>query len=76
MSISALQNGVAGIQTGLTNLKKDASQIAQASTRDGGTQAMTDPLVNLKADEIQVAASSKVVKTVSDLLGQFLDIKA
>lgn len=76
MSISALQSGVAGIQTGLSNLKRDASQIAQAVAGVDSTKDVVKPLVNLQADKLQIAASAKVVETVHDLLGQFLDITA
>jgi hypothetical protein len=77
MSIPALQSGVAGINTGLANLKRDAAQVAQAGTRGAdGQRDLTQPLVNLTADRLQVEASAKVVETVHDLIGRFLDITA
>jgi len=76
MSIPALQSGIAGIQTGYANLKRDASQIAQAVAGGESAKDVVEPLVNLKADQIQLAASAKVVKTVHDLLGQFLNTTA
>jgi hypothetical protein len=76
MSISALQSGIAGIQTGYANLKRDASQIAQAVAGGDSTRDVVEPLVNMKADELQIAASAKVVETVHDLIGQFLDTTA
>lgn len=75
MSISALQSGLAGIQTGFSNLRRDASQIAQATAPEG-SKDIEESLVNLKLDQLQIAASSKVVETVHDLIGQFLDTKA
>lgn len=75
MSIPALQSGIAGIQTGLANLKRDASQIAKATSPEE-TQDLAESLVNLKTDQLQVAASSKVVETVNDLIGSLLDTKA
>lgn len=77
MTISALQSGVAGINAGLNKLRRDADRIAQAGAHGSdGPQDMLDPLVNLKADQNQVAASAKVVETVHDLIGRLLDVSA
>jgi hypothetical protein len=77
MSISALQSGMAGIHKGFDNLRKDANAIAQTGVQQDSPAAdLAVPLTNLKMDSLQVAASSKVVETVHDLLGQFLDVKA
>lgn len=77
MSIPALQSGIAGIHKGMENLRKDANAIAQAGVRQDTEAAdLAEPLTNLKLDSLQVAASTKVVDTVQDLLGQLLDVKA
>jgi hypothetical protein len=77
MSIPALQSGMAGIQKGFDKLRTDANTIAQAGVKQDTSAAdLAVPLTNLKIDSLQVAASAKVVDTVHDLLGQFLDVKA
>jgi hypothetical protein len=77
MSIPALQSGMAGIQKGFDNLRKDANAIAQEGVKQDTSAAdLAGPLTNLKMDSLQVAASTKVVDTVHDLLGQLLDVKA
>jgi hypothetical protein len=77
MSIPALNAGLQGIHTGMNNLRRDAFEIAQSVHLDADKPAaIADSLVNLKLDELQVHASTKVVKTVDDLLGHLLDERA
>lgn len=70
----ALQTGLEGIQRGVDNLRRDAQAIAGAN-QPGSTAELTQPLVNLKVDQLQVAASVEVVKTLDETLGTLLDIK-
>ena len=77
MSIPALQAGLQGIYTGFNNLHRDANEIAQDTKGDTEKPVeIAESLVNLKMDKLQVTASTKVVKTVDDLLGQLLDDRA
>lgn len=78
MSIPALNTGLAGIQQGFANLRRDATAVSQAIAGESGGRSteITTALVNLKFDKLQVQASTKVVDTVSELLGQLLDVKA
>ena len=77
MSIPALNAGLNGIHNGMSNLRRDASAVAQAINRDSDSPAdVTGSLVNLKMDTLQVQSSAKVVDTVHDLLGFLLDVKA
>lgn len=74
MSIPALNAGMQGITTGLSNLRRDANEIAQAVNGDADNLTdLADSLVNLKFDQAQVRSSAKVVETVHDLLGHLLD---
>lgn len=75
MSISALNNGIAGINQGLSNLRRDASTVSQSVNSDQNTD-VASALVNIKIDTLQIEASAKVVETVHDLLGSLLDITA
>lgn len=74
MSIPALNAGLQGIHTGMNNLRRDAHEIAQSVHGDADKPAeVADSLVQLKLDQLQVHSSTKVVKTVQDLLGQLVD---
>jgi hypothetical protein len=80
MSISALNTGINGINQGLSNMRRDASTIAQAvndgSAGIGQGADVTSALVNLKLDVLQVQASGKVVESVSEMIGSLLDVTA
>lgn len=77
MSIPALNAGLQGINTGMANLRRDANEIAQSVKSDGDKPAeVADSLVNLKLHKLQVHTSTKVVETVQELLGRFLDERA
>jgi len=77
MSISALQSGLNGINQGISNMRRDASAVAQAvspaAERAPNPPGVAESLVNLKMDSLQVQASAKVVGSVNQLLGQLLD---
>lgn len=73
MSISALNTGIHGINQGLSNLRRDASAVAQAVGSEQNTD-VASALVNVKLDSLQIEASAKVVETVHDLLGNLLDV--
>ena len=75
MSISALNTGVNGINQGLSNLRRDASAVAQAVHGDQNTD-VASALVNVKLDSLQIQSSAKVVETVHDMLGSLLDVTA
>ncbi len=72
--ISALSNGLQGVQRGLQEVKKCASEIASANTAQGGDP--TASLVEMKVQRTQVEASAKVVQTAADLIGTLFDEKA
>ena len=75
MSIAALNTGVNGINQGLSNLRRDASAVAQAVRGEQNTD-VASALVNVKLDTLQIQSSAKVVETVHDMLGSLLDVTA
>jgi len=75
MSISALNTGVNGINQGLSNLRRDASAVAQAVHGDQNSD-VASALVNVKLGSLQIQTSAKVVETVHDMLGSLLDVTA
>ena len=78
-SIPAIHTGIQGIQRGMDDLRQNAQKIASASVHQDQGPAVgqiTDALVNLKLNELQVDASAEVVQAASDMIGTLLDIKA
>ena len=68
---------LAGIQKGMNDLQKNASEIASKSTMDGeNTKPLIESLVDLKANIQQVEASMKVLQADDEVIGTLLDIKA
>ena len=85
-SLSAIDNGLQGIQKGMNGLKKNAHEIANAksgidienaiSGQAPGVNDVTQPLIEMKMNKLQVQASAKVVQTSLDLIGTIIDLKA
>ena len=76
--IDSLNNiALSGIHKGLDDLQKNASQIAGETAKDGVDElSLLAAVVDLKANEMQVAASMKVLSASDELIGTILDIKA
>ncbi len=74
-TIPAFQSGLNGIQTGLQSLNQNAAKIASAGALQSNTD-ITEPLINLLSDELQIKASAKVIEASNNLIGTILDIKA
>ena len=69
-----LNIGLQGIQRGMDNLRKDASDIASAKQFNGESDSdVTESLVNLTQDRLQVQTAAKVVKAVDETLGTLID---
>lgn len=76
-SISAFTYGIQGIQRGYKGFEKNAAEIASAKTFDKDAPGdVTRPLVNMKINKLQVAASAQVIKTMDETLGTIIDIMA
>ena len=88
MMESVMSAGVHGMNAALNGVRGAAEEIAaiNATARSGSgpnaqpaaddTQGLVDALTSLKLYERQVQASSQVVKTADELLGNLLDIHA
>jgi hypothetical protein len=73
----AFNEAVLGIQRGLRGAQENAAKIASADQFSGAEPTeLVEPLVNLKANELQVQASAKVIKAVDEMIGSLLDEKA
>ena len=74
---SPLDTALTGIQKGMNELQKNASEIAGKSTMEGqNAKPLIESLVDLKANVQQVEASVKVVQASDEIIGTLLDIKA
>tara|TARA_R110002111_G_scaffold158636_4_gene225455 strand:+ start:1231 stop:1461 length:231 start_codon:yes stop_codon:yes gene_type:complete len=73
-TIPALQSGLAGVQSGLQQLNKNAADIATLSRPDSTVDLTTALVSNLSAQQ-QVEASLKVIETSNKTVGTLLDIK-
>ena len=74
---SAHSQALLGIQRGMNSARDNAARIASAGAlHAGGPDDLVGPLVGLKQDRLQVAASVQVLKTLDGLIGALFDDKA
>ncbi len=73
MHIPTLQTGIAGINNGLDGMRRNAAEIARATTGDDTNTARA--LVDMRINQHQVEASVKVIKTADEMLGSLLDVR-
>ena len=74
-TVSALQSGLSGFQTGINSLNQNTANIAN-SLPENDNHTITDSLVGLMRDKQQIQASIKVIESSQSMLGRILDIKA
>ena len=64
-------------QRGLDSARGHAAQIASKDAFENGSpSSVTEPMVGLIQDRLQVSASTEVLKAVDDMLGSLFDQKA
>ena len=66
-------NGVQGISDAFARAQDASSRILEAGT-SGSLDQMAAAIVELKAAEMQVAASAKVVEAENEMRGRLIDI--
>ncbi len=70
----AFDQALAGIQRGMAGMHKNAAEIASVGRQENDSPAsMAQPLVELRQNAQQVAASATVIKAVDEALGTLLD---
>lgn len=74
-TLSALQSGLSGVQSGMKSLNQNAAKIASNSLPQNENKSITDPLINMIQDKQQVQASVKAIEASHSMLGSILDIK-
>ncbi len=73
-TISGFSTAVTGINRGMDAMRKNAHAIAsQGASGPVTDKAVTEALVDLKANSMQVQASAKVLSAHNDILGTLLD---
>ncbi len=78
---SAMNSGVQGIQTGMSQLSRTASDVARLNTGEGPEQQAARPsLESSMVGQIEskhlVQSNARTVELASDTLGTLLDVKA
>ena len=70
--------GLAGMQNGIDNMNSHAQRIAQYGTENGPQDlgSVAEDMVGLQQSELQVKASAQVVKSVNEVIGTLLDVRA
>lgn len=73
---SIFSQAMTGIQRGLGSASRHAAEIASAGQLEGdGAASLVEPLVGLKQDELQVRASTEVLKAYDAMIGSLFDDK-
>ncbi len=78
-AIGALNQGLQGIQSGFSNLRRDAHQIAKSNEPEQSSGDLAKSMVNLISDRTQISANAKVIQTAAEMMdtvGSILDVKA
>ena len=76
MTISAVNSGIQSFLQAQQRLSTSAGQIASASISESGSQALVEPLIDLRVAEQQALASVKIIETEQRILGALLDATA
>ena len=76
--LSMQSSAVMGVQQGLNNMRRYATEIASADqlNQAGKETDLAGSIVGLKSSEVQVQASAKVVSAADEVLGTLLDTEA
>ena len=72
---SVLNNGVVGIQKGLSNMNRASAEIAQVGSSEDPASDLTQSAVSLLESKLQVQASAKVLETAGKTMGSIIDIE-
>ena len=74
---SSLNQALLGIQRGLESAGNHAATIASAvRLEETDTVRLTESMVGLIQDELQVAASARVLKAADEMIGSLFDDEA
>jgi len=71
---SAFQSAQNGIRRGVAGIDQDAQAVASGGS--GGVDGLAGALVDALQQRVLVQASAKMLSTVDQTLGTFIDVKA
>ena len=77
-ALSVQSSALQGIQRGLDGMRKNAAEIASADqlNQTGQNTAVESSLLELKQNQVQVQASTKVVSALDQVLGSIINTEA
>ncbi|MCP3668922.1 MAG: hypothetical protein GY814_00485 [Gammaproteobacteria bacterium] len=75
---SATSSALLGIQRGVQGIRRNASNIASAQNLSGqnSTKDITRSLVEMHENKLYTVANTNTLKTMDQVIGTILDIKA
>jgi hypothetical protein len=74
---SASSSALQGLLISNQGVRQNAAEIASADQFNGSaTRSLAEPLVENIQYELQAGASAQIIKTVDQMLGAILDVKA
>lgn len=74
---SVLSSAMTGIQRGMNSARTHAAEIASAGQFESDSPTnLAESMVGLRMDEIQVKASTQVLKAYDSMIGSLFDEKA
>ena len=74
---SAAAVGLVGIQKGMQGMRESAASIASEGTTSlPDARNLTEALLTLKQQEMQVSISAKVIEHANEAIGTMLDVLA
>jgi hypothetical protein len=79
MAINSISgNAIQGIQRGMRQMRKSATDIASTNQLNGQipTKDAVRALVELHQSSLQISTSVKALKTADTVIGSLLDVKA
>lgn len=76
-TISGINSAMQGIHRGMEGMRRNAAEIASTDQlQDSNPVAMTEAMVELRANATQVEASAGALKIIEETIGTILDIRA
>lgn len=75
MAITAVASGIQTFLQAQQKLSQSAQQIAEASISEQGTQALIEPVINMRVAEQEAKAAARIIEVEENIIGTLLDIK-
>ncbi|HHJ35069.1 MAG TPA: flagellar biosynthesis protein FlgE [Gammaproteobacteria bacterium] len=74
---NGFNSALSGVRAGMQSMQKHASDIAgTVDVQVKNQPSLAESLVGLKMSKLQVQASMQVIKTLDEVIGTLLDVRA